>query len=350
MATLSDFSKLQIAPKHLLILVLPVLVLTVSEFLLGTFGDTSVSVTGVQLDETSRLAELDARYKFLAALLFFGAVTITLTAIFTFELYARHTMRSICYTMCGVVGVIAASLMFSTFEPEWMPNSFESHYLLGDNLFRTALGAGELPGCAPGAALAQACNGEGAFFAMKYLLDRVNILTSLAAGAVITGMVLALAAPASTDLATPDGLVAEGRALQLAQDTAQRYLYCSGILLTTGMVLVLAWMTWPSALIADDTVRSAHEGLVNSVSLFRGVTYSVLILSYYMPVSLILRLRIERFKSAVEQAGSPELAADIEGFNINQIASLDALKSTLAIVSPILASAIGSFADLSFFG
>ena len=341
--------KLQIAPKHLLIMLLPIVVLTASEYLLGTFGDTSLVVPDVTLNELSPLVELNARYKFLAALFFFVAVTVTLTAVFTAELYARHTLRSICYTLVGIVVVIIVSLSFSTFEPDWMPASFESHYLLGNELFRATLGTGNLPGCAPGGALADACAGQGAFFAMKYLLNHVNILTSLSAAAIIAGMVLSLARPRQVDLTTDDGLIIEAQALQVSQETSQRYLYCSGVLLTTGMVLVLSWMSWPNAMITDEKLRAAHHGVINSLSMFRGVTYTVLILSYYMPVSLILRVRIERFKRAASEVGQDDLGAKLEGFNINRIASLDAFKAILAIVSPILVSAIGSFVELSMF-
>ncbi|MCK8464963.1 hypothetical protein MUY35_13980 [Aliiroseovarius sp. S1339] len=341
--------KLQIAPKHLLIMLLPIAVLTASEYLLGTFGDTALVVPDVTLNDLSPLVELGARYKFLAALFFFVAVTITLTAVFAAELYTRHTRRSICYTLVGIVVVIIVSLSFSTFEPDWMPASFESHFLLGDDLFRTTLGTGKLPGCAPGGALASACADQGAFFAMKYLLNHVNILTSLSAAAIIAGMVLSLARPRQVDLSTQDGLIIEAQALQVAQETSQRYLYCSGVLLTTGMVLVLSWMSWPNAMITDDKVREAHLGVINSLSMFRGVTYTVLILSFYMPVSLILKVRIERFKRAASGVGEPELGAQLEGFDINRIASLDAFKAMLAIASPILASAIGSFAELSLF-
>ncbi|MCK0139495.1 hypothetical protein [Aliiroseovarius sp. F47248L] len=341
--------KLQIAPRYLLILLLPVAVLTASEYLLGTFGDTSLLVQGVELAPMAPLIELDGRYKFLAALFLFVAVTITLIAMFSFELYARHTKKSICWTLVGIVGVILVSLSFSTFEPDWMPASFESQSLLGENLFRTALGIGNLPGCAPGGTFEVACDGMGAFFAMKYLLDHVNILTSLAAAAIIAGMVLSLAEPVGIDRRSKSALISEAMALQNAQESTQRYLYCAGVLLTTGMVLVLSWMKWPGALIADPDVRSAHDHVVSSLSMFRGVTYTVLILSFYMPVSLILKVRIEQFKQASEAVGETRLGRTLEGFDIKRIASMEAFKSILAIASPILASAIGSFVDLSVF-
>ncbi len=342
-------AKLQIAPRYLLILLLPVAVLTASEYLLGTFGDTSLLLPGVELAPMAPLIELNGRYKFLAALFLFVAVTITLIAMFSFELYAHHTKQSICFTLVGIVGVILVSLSFSTFEPDWMPASFESQSLLGEDLFHTALGIGNLPGCLPGGALEAACDGMGAFFAMKYLLDHVNILTSLAAAAIIAGMVLSLAQPVGLDRRSKSALISEAMTLQNAQESTQRHLYCAGVLLTTGMVLMLSWMKWPGPMIADPDLRHAHDQVVSSLSMFRGVTYTVLILSFYMPVSLILKVRIERFKQASASVGETTLGRKLEGFDIRRIASMDAFKSMIAIASPILASAIGSFVDLSVF-
>lgn len=342
--------KLQIDPRYLLIMLLPVAVLIVSEYLLGTFGDTSVHLDGLELKDQSALIELSARYRFLAALVFFGGATISITAIFVFELYSRHTRWSILSTVIGIVGIIIVSLSFSTFEPDWMPASFESQSLLGDNLFHALLVPANLPGCDVAGSLSDKCDQQGAYFAMEYLLDRVNILTSLSAGAVIAGMVLALSRPTSVGQAVHPDLEAEARILKAAQEATQRYLYCSGILLTTGMVLMLSWMSWPGDAILDDNMRKAHGELVSSLSMYRGVTYSVLILSYYLPVSLLLKVRIDAFHDAVDAEGKQELAQDVAGFDIQRIASLDALKAIIAIVSPILTGAIGSFGNLSGFG
>ncbi|MCK0171567.1 hypothetical protein MWU53_10900 [Aliiroseovarius sp. S1123] len=345
-----DISKLQIDPRYLLIMLLPVVVLIVSEYLLGTFGDTTLHLEGLELKDQSRLIELSARYRFLAALFFFGGATVSVTAIFVFELYSRHTRRSILTTIVGILGIIAVSLSFSTFEPDWMPAGFKSQALLGDNLFHALMIPASLSGCEEWGSLPNGCDQQGAYFAMDYLLDRANILTSLSAGAVIAGMVLALSRPAHIGQPTHPDLETEARLLKTAQEATQRYLYCSGILLTTGMVLMLSWMSWPGDAILNDDMRKAHAELVSALSIYRGVTYSVLILSYYLPVSLILKVRIDTFHDAVGAAGTPELAQGVAGFDIQRIATLDALKAIIAIVSPILTGAIGSFGSLSGFG
>lgn len=350
MVRAKDMTKLQIDPRYLLIMLLPVVVLIVSEYLLGTFGDTSVHLEGLELKDQSRLIELSARYRFLAALFFFGGATISVTAIFVFELSSRHTRRSILTTIVGIVGIIVVSLSFSTFEPDWMPAGFESESLLGLNLFHALLIPASLAGCEAGGSLPDGCDQQGAYFAMDYLLDRANMLTSLSAGAVIAGMVLALSRPAHIGRSTHPNLETEAQILKTAQEATQRYLYSSGILLTTGMVLMLSWMSWPGDAILNDDMRKAHAELVSSLSIYRGVTYSILILSYYLPVSLILKVRIDAFHDAVATAGQHDLAKDVAGFDIQRIATLDALKAIIAIVSPILTGAIGSFGGLAGFG
>ncbi|MCK0126421.1 hypothetical protein MWU76_18670 [Gelidibacter sp. F2691] len=350
MTRAKDISKLQIDPLFLLIMLLPVVVLIAAEYLLGTFGDTTVHLEGLELKAQSRLIELSARYRFLASLFFFIGATISVTAIFTFELFSRHTRRSILTTLLGIVAVIAVSLSFSTFEPDWMPAGFDSHTLLGENLYFEVMLSASLPGCEAGGSLPDNCDKQGAFYAMEYLLDRANLFTSLSAGAVIAGMVLALSRPSGLGASPHPDLEKEAGILKSAQESTQRYLYCSGMLLTTGMVLMISWMGWPGDAILDKDMREAHEQLVGSLSIYRGVTYSVLILSYYLPVSLFLKVRIDAFHDAVKASDMPDLAEDVAGFDIQRIATLDALKAIIAIVSPILTGAIGSFGSLSGFG
>ncbi|EPX79448.1 hypothetical protein [Litoreibacter arenae] len=329
--------RLVIAPRYLGILALPAFVLLASEYLLGNFGNSALLLPASVKVETAPLLELSARYRFLSAWFFYFAVCVIFIAIFFSELWSRHSPRSALRILLGLVAVVAFTMVFNTIEPAWM-GSFEAYELLGKSLFVDALSQGRLRACET----SLACDGEGAFHGMEVLLDKANHITSLAAAAVIAGMVLALARPHRPYLLSSKGLAAEAVILKEAQDTSSRYLYCSGILLSVGMVLVLSWMKWPGQMIADPELRARHAELVNAISLYRGVSYSVLILSYYMPVSLILMVRIERFHKAVAAHGNPEIAEQVAGFDINRIASLEAFKKIIAIVSPILASALGA--------
>ena len=332
--------KLTIAPKHLAIVILPVLVVTLSESLLSIFADTSVSLDPLSLIPDMQLTELVGRYRFLAVFFFYAAVCLAIFALFAAELLSRHSRKSILRVILGLVALIVFSFLFSMVEPEWM-GSFEAYELLGASLFEEGLRAGGSPLCDVGG-----CDDKGAFFTMRFLMGATNILSAFAVPAVILGMIVALSRPGDIDLTTPKGVLAEGRTLQTARAAVRRYLYLSGALLSAGMMLGYAWMMWPAELLADPEQSAQYQSLVQSISLYRGVSYTVLILSFYMPVSLIQMVRIERFHDAAHREDMEVITEQAEALEIDKIQTLDALKAILSILAPILAAAVGSFVGI----
>lgn len=334
---------LTIAPRFLAILVLPMLVVLVSEVLLSAFADTSV-LEGVAIAEATELSELVGRYRFLSAFLFYMAVCVTILGIFGAELASRHSRRSILQSLAAVAGLMAFSSLFSTWDPEWM-GSFDADELVGEALFRAGLGRAEMALCAAGW-----CGGAGGYYALRLLIDITNIVSALAVCAVLLGMILSLARPGPIDLTTKHGILGEAATLARAQKAVRSYLYLSGVLLSVGMMFGLGWMLWPADLLADPAQADDYRDLVQAVSLYRGVSYTVLILSFYMPVSLVQMVRIERLHAAAERHGMEEVAERVQGFDIERIGSLDAFKAILSILSPILASALGSFTGINVLG
>lgn len=351
-----DIGEMRIAPRYLIIFLFPVIVLITAEYLLGNYGDHALDLSHVALAQHDTLGELAGRYRYMAAVFFYLAVSVSLILVFAFELGSQHKLLSILSTVVALFAAVGVALVFSILEPVQM-NSFESYQLLGESLYRRALGVGKLAGCGAETPMNGDCLKGGAFNALIQLNGTVNIVSALASASVIAGMILALSRSGPVDLKTRDGLLQEAKALEASQAATRRYLYASGILLTVGMSMGLAWMNWPNALIVDDATRDMHGKLVDGVSLFRGVSYSVLIMSYYLPVSLVLMVRTNTFHAAAEAHGSDITPKELEawdarigGFDINKIASLDAMKAILAIVSPILTSALGSFGSLTGFG
>lgn len=337
-------AKLTIAPRHLAIVILPVLVVAFSEALLSIFADTAVSFAPLSLIPDMQLTELVGRYRFLSVFFFYAATCLTIFAIFGAELLSRHTVKSILRVLLGLLALVAFSFLFSLVEPEWM-GSFEAYELLGAALFEEGLRAGDSPLCDAGG-----CAGKGAFYTMRFLMGATNILSAFAVPAVVLGMIVALARPGDIDLTTAKGVLAEGRTLQAARAAVRRYLYLSGVLLSAGMMLGYAWMSWPSELLSDPSQSAQYQDLVESISLYRGVSYTVLTLSFYMPVSLIQMVRIERFNDAAHREDMEEITAQAEALDIDQIQMLDALKAILSILAPILAAAVGSFVGIDALG
>ncbi len=335
--------RLCIAPRHLALLVLPMAVVALSEALLSAFADTDV-LGPASLAADAELRELSARYRFLSIFLFYVATALVITAIFIADLLSHHVRRSCLLAAAGFAALIAFAQIYTSLEPDWM-GSFNAYELLGAEVFRAGLARAEMPFCAGGG-----CGPEGGYAAFRLMMAVINLLAALAVAALILGMISSLARPAPPDLSTSQGLLTEAATLQEAQRTMRRYLYLSGVLLSVGMMFGYGWMLWPAELLADPGQQADYRDLVQAISLYRGVSYTVLILSFYMPVSLLQMMRIERLHMAADAAGLPEIRSRVQGFDIDRIGSLDAFKAILSILAPILASALGSFTGIDALG
>ena len=336
--------KLTLPPQYLALLILPVLVLVTSEGLLSAFGDPDVDLGELAFVAVPELAELAGRYRFLAIFFFYGACCVTVIALFAMDLAAHQSLRSIGLAGLGFVGLVGFSILFSILEPAWM-GSFEAYALLGATLFEEGLRGGSAQICG-----VDLCDGKGAFYVMKFLLDQTNWMSALAVSAVVLGMVWSLSTSGKPDLKSAEGIAAEGAWIEAAQKRMRRYLYLAGLLLSVGMMMGFAWMKWPTGLLADVQQKAQFESLVDAVALFRGSSYSVLILSFYMPVSLVLAQRIERYEAARVTGKTKDVAPKFEGFDIERIGTLDSFKAIVSILAPVLASAVGTFIDPGLLG
>ncbi len=323
-----------ISPWALAILILPLLVLTGTEMMLGFWGDSGVNVATDVTPEPARL-ELTARYRAMAAFVFFLTVALAVTAVFFADVFRRFTGSSQFKIVAALGMTILISMIFSVLEPEEL-QSFETYELLGQDLFLAALGPGRTGACFPDRAT---CDTGTAFDAMVAMIDLSNHIVSLAAASVLAGIILSL----SKGPHAPQTIEERAHDLREARRVAKRYLYCAGVLLTAGMVWVQAWMSWPSSLIVREQARGEFMDMVNAFALFRGTTFSLLILSVYLPVNLALAIRFETFWREVPV--DPALAEDE---TLERISYTEALKTVTAILAPILMGVIGSTWSVSF--
>lgn len=343
-------SRLQLPPRFLVILFAPVAVFLLLEFVLKSLGDPHLALPLDALLDEAPLAELTGRYKFLAAFAFFGAVSVAVLAIFGFDLRSNYTRRTAIRCLAAVVAAAAVGLVYSVVEPDAL-GGFELRDLLGRGFFDSAVGRGGVGLCADGTA----CSEAGGLFVLRAITGPINGLTSFALAAAMIGLILALARRnGAVPFAETDHIASDVADLTTGRAVSQRYLYCAGLLLTSGITFLIAWMRWPTDLIADAAMRQQYLDLTAAISLYVGVGYSVLILSAYLPVILLLTRRAEALRNKLaarqaidrsENAGAPELAIDLPALNY-----LDALKSVAAILSPVLASSIGTFGQGAIFG
>lgn len=165
--------------------------------------------------------------------------------------------------------------------------------------------------------------------------DVVNIFTAFVIAALVTGSISTLSSSSM-----------QPREIVLAQMQRRLRIYAelSGIVLTLGMVFTLTWMHWPMPFIADEA-RSGYTALVNSVLFEFGAFYSLLIVTFYLPVAAIQSHWI--LKAAQLSIGHTNATPDaVSKWRLQyglDTSHLKSIRTLLAVSAPSLASLAGGF-------
>ena len=337
--------RLELPPKYLLILIAPMAVWLGSEYFIMSLGNAAPNFPTIGVAEDKIFPELSGRYIFFSAALLFSAIAIAILTVFLAELFVHHTRRSALTSLAVFILIASAIVYLANRESE-----YDTYHLLGEKVFSATLQGGCISGPI-GRTSDVACEGRVLLETLENILKGTNVFAATGSTAAVFGLILSLSRPSNIKnrrlgLRSADQLEKEIEAIVTADAMAKRYLYCAGLILTSGVTLIMSWMHWPGNIIADETIRENYKTLANSLSFYFGVSYSVLILSYYLPTTLILAERGRRCRKArmILDKGSEEGPVAFEP--IANTGPLEAIKVVFAIVSPLLASAIGSFGQI----
>ncbi|KIC46306.1 hypothetical protein RA28_00360 [Ruegeria sp. ANG-S4] len=306
-------------------------------------ADLNVPVDILQTDRP--WLEAVGRYRFLAATWFFVAL-----AVLPVALLARNLSRPMAREtrMVSIATVIVISLLALTpvLQQNADPEATRIYHRLGADVFEAALSMGTLPGCAGPERiwLMGACGDVPVVTLFHRTLDIVTVVAGLAVGALIVGMILCLEARDSEDV--------EDVAAQLARNFQQmrQQLYLSSLILTFGMFFATSWMHWPLPLITE-TEKPAYSALVLASALFTGTYFSLLLLSFYLPVALILDGRVKQLADAAARAPQSGEALDINDWKTShglKEGASDYIRAGFALTAPILAAFTGGISPIAF--
>lgn len=115
------------------------------------------------------------------------------------------------------------------------------------------------------------------------------------------------------------------------------FLNASSAFLVAGILHMAAWLHWATTLVAAKEPRLAAEGLAHSISLYWGATFTVLIISAYVPAANTIRTRVLHVIRAKVQDPSKWLTEN--GFSRSPAQQLPQIMTMLA---PLMAGQIGS--------
>lgn len=332
-----------VAAKYFLIGFMPILIFAQEALISGNFLDANLAVSADILADDWAWVETAGRYRFLGATWMFAALgfLVFIMAVLDLRTSMSQQTQVLGAALLALIFVIALSPSITYLHA---PDALRNYHRLGGDLFEAALERGRLPGCVlpQDTWLLGACGDKPVISLLQRMMDVINIFAGLGVGGLTVGMILCLKECAEDDL--------EACASQLERNTLRmrRQLYLSGLVLTFGVFFVISWMRWPMQMV-DDAYAEAYGTLISAALLYTGVYFSLLILSIYLPVALVLEGRKQRL---AEQAATDKNLADykarmawldMRGLKNNPV---DFLKSGLALMSPILTAYAGSFPSL----
>jgi hypothetical protein len=70
-------------------------------------------------------------------------------------------------------------------------------------------------------------------------------------------------------------------------------LSAASAILVSGVLHMGAWLRWPAALVADTKAHEALLGAALAITLFWGVTFTLMLVSTYLPAAILLARRAQ---------------------------------------------------------
>ncbi|MCS6898089.1 MAG: hypothetical protein NZM29_08965, partial [Nitrospira sp.] len=145
-----------------------------------------------------------------------------------------------------------------------------------------------------------------------------------------------LAPPPRGDQATPDFWATQMKRLN-------EVLGAASAILVAGILHMGAWLRWPAALIADKSAHEAVLGASMAITLFWGVTFTLMLISTYLPAAFILAKRAQALLQADPDTQSPSSQEAWLKQHGLFLSLHDHVPQVGLMLAPLLASPLSSF-------
>ena len=334
----------QVDIRYFAIVLVPVVIFATHKFIGDHLMPGDLIVSGNILKEGQDWLEAAGRYRFLAATWFFAALSV-LSAALLFRMLVRPMAPATRAAAVVTFLFVLALAVLPTLQGFGNTDGSQVYDRLGKAVYEGVMSRGTLKGCAePQDTWLLGDCGEASVISMfSSVVDLVNVFAGLALGSLIVGMILSLESRDCADIEEEASLLANNLRHMRQQ------LYLSGLVLTFGMLYAASWIYWPLPLVAE-AERAAYGSLLLSAALYTGTYFSLLMLSFYLPVAFILDSRV---KALADSAQSQELMGEpLDSHEWRSARGLtegagDYLRAGFALTSPILAAFAGGISPLS---
>lgn len=334
----------RVDPKLFAIVLVPIAIYLTHSFIGDHLMPADLDVPSEILQDGRDWLEAAGRYRFLAATWFFGALSL-LSAAMLFRTLLQPTAQSTRIAAILTFLVILSLTALPAIRGFGDMSGSQVYDELGSAVFEGVMERGTLRGCSSpeDTWLLGECGEAPVIVMFSSVVDVVSIFAGLALGALIVGMILCLDSRPCKNF--------EEKAALLAQNLKQmrQQLYVSGLVLTFGMFYATSWIYWPLQLVSD-AERAAYGAVLLSAALYTGTYFSLLILSFYLPVAFILDGRVKALAETATGTQDNGTPRDVGTWRQDRGLTEgvgDYLRAGLALTSPILAAFAGGISPLS---
>ncbi len=127
----------------------------------------------------------------------------------------------------------------------------------------------------------------------KHLLRYVMVVVSVVNVQSMIVPVVALLAACSTLAPTISGQAPDPKFYASQMKRLKEVLTAASAILVSGILHMGAWLRWPAALVSDKAGQEAVLGTALAITLYWGVTFTLMLVATYLPAALLLARRAE---------------------------------------------------------
>jgi hypothetical protein len=280
-----------------------------SDLLLHLYGQPTNGIPALRPFDGH--AETAARLVLLSSFLFFLGVVVVSVAAFTAALrtLCAQSLKTVLKVLLGMLAIGALLIQYSVKETSGLTGD------LGDNVYEAAFSS--LNGfdlSRPRTTLT--------INSLSNILYAWQWLLYIGASSLVFGAVTTLASPRGAEM-SPEYLEVQAKRLN-------GFLYISAILMIATLLFIANCLRWPRFAFADNRGLDMQ---IDAAVLYYGVSYSVFLAAYYVPLAWCLTRRADRL-------GSGEVQEKIVGIYRNGALALLNIAAVLAPTAAGLLSAV----------
>lgn len=325
---------------HIYIIILPVAVVGIQQLILWAFSQKGIPVEPVKLEAHHALEASKRLYLLSVAYLYFLVCFLVIGKIL-WDLYKMSSKEGSLRIGAGLAFLLCVSLVVAaiSFDSDGSLNIS----IIGESWFRLALDGKQI--CLASEPK-HVCFNWG-FDRFINLLDIATFITAFTIPVLIIGVISCLDTLEDMD----------GQQTWIIQTRRfKNYMFACSAVLILGVLFFKTWTSYPGVTVGhkdDAVIRMGLESLSSSMTMLTGITYTLVLASFSLPVGYILNQRAKELASRLigKEKYSPQLSEKVEEKRKSSgltLTTMELVQSVIALLAPLLTGAFsGMLGSLS---